>query len=642
MLQRAWNPNPQALPFAPYIKTHALVSLVQKGLQYHDIEQSLDKACPELGRADAAMHPDERVSNQDIQEGHRIPPSSSNLFFGPAPLPQETVKTRDEHHGKVQDGPGTDPASLSPGSKAGARDNNTTNGTVATEAAVALPTPNDQPSRKSDQVDATPNGDESAMEIDSNGLAHDRVSGTPGIQSPSPADHVVDADGDVGMGMGIDMGMGMGMGVGVGVDARDDDEEPQQAEPTFTLTTGKSVGVQSSPAKTPELSASTAIVAFEVARDDHVTRLEWCPRDPSIFAASCDSVTGVWKLPSPNSPPGAAPTHEIIFDSRGDGTWVTALTWDPTGQKLAVATFNEMRGSIQTYDAHGAAVDLLPEAPGMITGLYWAPSGSRMIVASSNGANSELALWDDAIKPEELSPHQAIDGEAHDIAWAGDGHVVASGEGSVWLCDVDSSVHLVKKFTSDSASTEWSWVRGTTRASVPVGVAIASTTASIWVPTHDMRVDDVHRGDITAIDLRPEPRDQDSQIANPLVLATCSIDDTVKIWNINVESRQITCLHTLFLTPGLPALALAFSPDGYAVSAASTDKVFIWNVDRGGQPLATWTKPSANELKEEGVEKATNGTGLPDELPFRSLAWDMDGKKLVMGFGKKVVLISRL
>lgn len=43
MLQRAWNHDPQSLPFAPYIRTHALVSLVQKGLQYHELEKSLDK-----------------------------------------------------------------------------------------------------------------------------------------------------------------------------------------------------------------------------------------------------------------------------------------------------------------------------------------------------------------------------------------------------------------------------------------------------------------------------------------------------------------------------------------------------------------------------------------------------------------------
>lgn len=42
-LQRDWLLDPQALPFAPHIKTHALVSLIQKGLQYYQIEQSLDQ-----------------------------------------------------------------------------------------------------------------------------------------------------------------------------------------------------------------------------------------------------------------------------------------------------------------------------------------------------------------------------------------------------------------------------------------------------------------------------------------------------------------------------------------------------------------------------------------------------------------------
>jgi hypothetical protein len=43
-LQRDWNSDPQSLPFAPRIKTHALVSLVQKGLQYHEIEQTISQA----------------------------------------------------------------------------------------------------------------------------------------------------------------------------------------------------------------------------------------------------------------------------------------------------------------------------------------------------------------------------------------------------------------------------------------------------------------------------------------------------------------------------------------------------------------------------------------------------------------------
>jgi len=43
-LQREWGlSNPDSLPFARHIRTHALVSLVQKGLQYYEIETSLDQ-----------------------------------------------------------------------------------------------------------------------------------------------------------------------------------------------------------------------------------------------------------------------------------------------------------------------------------------------------------------------------------------------------------------------------------------------------------------------------------------------------------------------------------------------------------------------------------------------------------------------
>lgn len=42
-LQRRWTTDPEALPFAKKIKSHALVSLVQKGLQYHEIEQSIEQ-----------------------------------------------------------------------------------------------------------------------------------------------------------------------------------------------------------------------------------------------------------------------------------------------------------------------------------------------------------------------------------------------------------------------------------------------------------------------------------------------------------------------------------------------------------------------------------------------------------------------
>jgi WD40 repeat protein len=616
MLQRAWNPNPQTLPFAPYIKTHALVSLVQKGLQYHEIEQSLDQAGPELDRR-FAISPESQISNRALQDGNPVPLTPSKYFFGPAPLDDEALKPGESRHDKALDRLRPDQAPLSPGSKADRENHNTVNGHLAVERTLA--TPSTKKSRKSEHPEATVNGDEGAMEIDSNGVAHERVSATPAVKSPSPAEAGVDADGDVGM--------------STGPPSEDQQDQEQAAAAMCTLTTGRSVGVQITPAKVADLGPHTTVVDVAVPRDDHVIRTVWRPYDSSVFAASGDTFCDLWKLSTPSSHAGSAPVHERLFDSRGDGTWVTALAWDPTGQKLAVATYNEMRGSIAMYNVNGDAVDLLPDVPRMITGLHWSSKGSYMVVVAADGKDTELALWDDSSRPEELPPPQVIEGPVYDFTWAGDNQVYGCGNGSVFQCDVDSSIHDVKKFSSTSADTEWAYIRGTKKAVVTA----SCKPPCIWVPTHDIYVEDAHRQSITAIELRPQQQDSEFHASTSLILASSSMDDTVKIWHIDLESKRVTCLHRLFSEPAVPPLNISFSPDGYAIGAASVDKLFIWNVERGGEPLATWTAAAPASLKEEGPENAANGeNGSSDAALYRSIAWDMDGKKVVMGFGKQV------
>ena len=52
-LQRDWQLDPQSLPFAHRIKTHALVSLVQKGLLYYQVEQEV----VQVSRLAQSIHP---------------------------------------------------------------------------------------------------------------------------------------------------------------------------------------------------------------------------------------------------------------------------------------------------------------------------------------------------------------------------------------------------------------------------------------------------------------------------------------------------------------------------------------------------------------------------------------------------------
>lgn len=54
-LQRDWNVNPQDLPFAEFVKTHALVNLIHKGLQYCELETTLIQVCIFIGRISSVV-----------------------------------------------------------------------------------------------------------------------------------------------------------------------------------------------------------------------------------------------------------------------------------------------------------------------------------------------------------------------------------------------------------------------------------------------------------------------------------------------------------------------------------------------------------------------------------------------------------
>ncbi|BCS01539.1 WD40 repeat domain-containing protein [Aspergillus luchuensis] len=463
------------------------------------------------------------------------------------------------------------------------------------------------------------------MDIDTNGVTTENKSEVVD-ELPPKADMEVDGDGDVSMGGRPDS----------------QDQEPEPAPvpapvaPTFTLTTGHSVGVQITPAKAADLGPNTAIL--DLASDDHVTRTLWRPRDPTTVVAAGDTFCSLWRLSSSSDP-----VQEKLVANKGDSTCVSAVAWDPLGQKLAVATYNDMRGSITMYDVSGNAVDLLPEVPRMITGLHWAESGSHLIVVASDSRISELALWDDSLRPDEFPSPQVIEGSIFDLCWLGSNQAFACGNGTVYQCDVDSSIHIAKTFSSGDPDQPWSFIRCANAGSSPVAVTASSANATLWVPTHDMRHEGAHEGDITAIELKPNmEQQQQPETAQTIVLATSSTDDTVKVWHLELESKQFNCIHRLFLGPSAPALASTFSPDGYALAAASKESLFIWNAQRGGTALATWKVPGPGEQKkEEESSPMVNGhNGTAESVPDRSLAWDTDGKKLAFGYGNQLAIVN--
>ncbi|EDN08727.1 predicted protein [Histoplasma mississippiense (nom. inval.)] len=590
MLQRAWNHNPQDFPFASYIKPHALIVLIQKGLQYFELEQSLDQA------------------------GNPLPLTTVS-FFGPVASDSRTP-ARKPGHGDVKDGTGAETGTRTAPPKPSVG-KPTTDGIVNGHANEVVTTPK---SGKPGKSASAKDGDvsfydgETPMEIDQQGMAQERV---PQAKASPPAEPVVDADGDVGM-------------------RGQNEREP--SPPIFTLTVGQSTGVQISPSKAADLGPDTTL--FDIGSNSEITQTLWRPDDPTTVTAAGDTFCGLWKLSGPRS--AVAPTYEPLVETQGDGTCVTTSSWDSAGKMLAVATYQDpMNGNITMYGHDGTAVDLLPDLPRMVSGLYWAPRGLRMIVVLSDGQHSELTLWDQAVRPDEFPAPQMIDGLVHEVSWCSDEMIYACGDGSVYEYRGVTDLLLNKTYTSNDGQEPWTFIASAMIAGSPVAVTASSSTTNIWVPTHDISVSATHHGDITALELRPQPQSSLFQKSTSLLFATSSMDDTVKLWNINVESKQIQCLHRLYLGASSPALCSRFSPDGYAIAAATHDRLFIWSVERGGVALAKWTAPRTVVDHSDGAgNNSKNVEDLEDAAFYRSLSWDCDGKKLALGFGKQMAIIN--
>jgi WD40 repeat protein len=515
-------------------------------------------------------------SNDEAQEGNPTTFTPSNYFFGPEPFEVSTLKSRDEASADQAPAPAPAPEPA----PESAHDGMTNGHPVETGTKI-------HPSE-------TTNGDE-AMEVD-------EAESKPA----SPHPHVPDLDGDGDVSMG----------------AMEPEEVPQEP----TLSTGSSVGIQISPAKAADLTPDTTLLD-----EDHVLSASWRPRDPSLLVAAGDTFCSLWKLSSTS-----APAQNKFLNLKGTGAYVSTVAWDGSGAKLAVASFRDMKGNVTMYNADGNVVDLLPDLPRVISGLHWAEESPQLVIVASDERTSELALWDDSQRPDVYPPPQVIDNQVYDLAWCGRNQVFACGNGAVYECEVDNNIRLTKTHTSQQADTEWTFLRCAHTASYSVAVTASATKASIWIPTHDILIETAHQDAITAIDIQPQSALQTKQGSSSITIASYSADSTVGVWQVDLDTKQYTSIHRLRLGASIPALTGSFSPDGYALGAVSKDQVFIWNVERGGDPMATWKAPSGAQVKEE-PDRATNGqNGHGPANPDRALSWDPDGKKLACGLGNQV------
>ena len=493
------------------------------------------------------------------------------------------------------------------------------------------------------------------MEMEPNGYSR------PDPPEPTSASNSPAAESPNAMIGRIREGAENSMDVDVDVDDVDDAPAPEHASTTMmgmgigmgmmglalapTLTNGESVGVQSD--KVQELGPETSLLSVP---DKNVMHTAWNPRDPQILATGGEALCRIWTVSTKTSGNGMTPassgntTQEQQQQQQNyvdtldpsDNSMVTTMAWSPDGEVLAVATRSDTAdwiGRVSLWDKYGKSLDELPTAQDMILKFCWNPAGTHLLGITSTGrGGSALVVWDSS--SSDVMPPFQLDDVVTDAAWTDDQNFTICGHNIIVNMCLDSQ-GIVALHTRNEQEKfhNWTHIRFDPASHTTAIVAEDSAVLGIIDDSGSLRITSAHAAEITALAYQPLLNPSSYSSSSPRLLATSSVDGTIKLWDAN---QPFTTVHVLNLGHNTPPMAIGFTPDGYLVAAASWNRVLIWIADIGGMPKASWKGEGKwQSLAVNGIDQ-DSGIGEEEEGPTHSLSWDADGRKLAYGLGSQV------
>lgn len=496
---------------------------------------------------------------------------------------------------------------------------------VSTSNGLSLDSPTAAPAskrnRRSNGTDVSINGD--VMQVDSNGYHYERQPTEPG----PPTTYSQDEDHQIS-GMDVD-------------EDPDAPGSPDGLHMTVALTNGPSTGVQEFSVK--ELNASILTVLDR----NEVTITAWNPYNPVILATGGEGLCRIWYHPKTAAPADSPEHHDIL--PLGSDSSATSMGWSPDGRILAVATRNntsECAGAVSSWTVEGKVIHEFPATQDTVLGLRWNPSGTYLLGITAYGQeSSSITVWD--TQSSEIHPPIECSRVIRDAVWTSDVALTICGHGVICICDISTRFPQLDSWNEAIVrDRNWTDIRYDT-VSRTIAVA-AEETGDLLIrgPTGDLNSIQAHDSQITAIAYQPLANQSSFSSPSPRLLATSSMDGTVKVWDVQ-ESRLI---HTLRLGDDSPVMVMSFTPDGTLVAAANWEKVLIFNVEDGGPPRTCWH----GDLEKLYRGQLTNGNGVDrdsgigddgeeDGMGFNcSLSWNSKGTQLAFGVGSQVSFIYRL
>lgn len=306
--------------------------------------------------------------------------------------------------------------------------------------------------------------------------------------------------------------------------------------------------------------------------DKEVFICAWNPVNDLLASGAGDATARIWNFH--DSSTAELKQIELQHRIQQGGTQVlstkdvTSLDWNSVGTQLATGSYD---GFARIWSSDGALLSTLGQHKGPIFALKWNKSSNYILSA---GVDKTTIIWN-PVSGEATQQFAFHSAPVLDVDWNGnDTFASCSTDKCIHLCQLghDRPLATFKGHTDEVNAIKWD----------PQGRLLASCSddesLKIWSLNSENYIHNLkdHTREIYTIKWSPTGPGTSNPNKN-LVLASASFDSTVKIWDTEIGR----CLYNLG-QHNAAVYSVAFSPDGkYLASGSHDNYVHIWSVDTG-------------------------------------------------------------